>query len=179
VSTKYNPIAIDGSTKVYRVYRSTSFDVLIIEPDNIAANYGSGVGEVEIDDYYTNPLEDWLTGLGTSDLITAIDEGASFLIIFTFEVMPIIGIILMTILIGLSFVGEIKIVQILCTKFIDPVRILTFGNRDITNWNWRKVLVPCILLYIAFALFLNGNIIRIIMWGAEWYGTIMKWAKSL
>jgi hypothetical protein len=145
----------------------------------MAANYGSGVGEVEIDDYYTNPLEDWLEGLGTSDLITAIDEGASFLIIFAFKVMPMIGIILMTILIGLSFVGDIKFVQILCNKFVDPVRILTFGNRDITNWNWRRVLVPCILLYIAFALFLNGNIIRIVMWGAEWYGTIMKWAKSL
>jgi ABC-type Fe3+-siderophore transport system permease subunit len=90
-----------------------------------------------------------------------------------------IGIILMTILIGLSFVGDIKIVQILCDKFIDPVRVLTFGGRNIANWNWRKVLLPCILLYLAFALFLNGNLIRIIMWGAEWYGTIMKWAKTL
>jgi hypothetical protein len=179
VSTKYNPIALDGATKAYRVYRSSAYDVLIIEPSGITVDYGSGVSEIEIDDYYTNPLEDWLDGLGTSDILTAIDTGASFLIIFAFKVLPMIGIILMTILIGLSFVGDIKIVQILCDKFIDPVRVLTFGGRNIANWNWRKVLLPCILLYLAFALFLNGNLIRIIMWGAEWYGTIMKWAKTL
>ena len=180
VSTDYNPIALDGGTAVYRVYRSaTAGDALIVDPGGIIVNYGSGVGEVEIDDYYTNPLEDWLDGLGTSDLITKIDEGASFLIIFAFKVMPIIGIILMTILIGFSFIGDIKLVQTLCDKFIDPVRILTFGGRSIHNWSWKRVLVPCVILYIAFALFLNGNLIRIIMWGAKWYGVIMQWAKSL
>lgn len=180
VSTDYNPIALDGGTAVYRVYRSaTAGDALIVDPGGIIVNYGSGVGEVEIDDYYTNPLEDWLDGLGTSDLITKIDEGASFLIIFAFKVMPIIGIILMTILIGFSFIGDIKLVQTLCDKFIDPVRILTFGGRSIHNWSWKKVLVPCVILYIAFALFLNGNLIRVIMWGAKWYGVIMQWAKSL
>ena len=180
VSTSYNPISLDGGVKAYRVFRSAeSGDVLVISPSNVMAEAGAGVGEVEIDDYFTNPLEDWLDGLGTNSLITKIDTGASFLIIFAFQVLPLIGIIVMTILIGLSFIGSIKIVQILFDKTIDPIRILTLGLRDVHTWYWRDVLKPCILLYLAFALFLNGNVIRLIMWGAEWFGTIMKWFRNL
>lgn len=180
VSTSYNPISLDGGVKTYRVFRSAeSGDVLVISPSNVMAEAGAGVGEVEIDDYFTNPLEDWLDGLGTNSLITKIDTGASFIIIFAFQVLPLIGIIVMTILIGLSFIGSIKIVQILFDKTIDPIRILTLGLRDVHTWYWRDVLKPCILLYLAFALFLNGNVIRLIMWGAEWFGTIMKWFRRL
>ena len=180
VSTGYNPISLDGGVEAYRVFRSAdSGDVLVISPLNIREEAGAGVGKVQIDDYFTNPLEDWLDGLGTNSLITKIDTGASFLIIFAFQVLPLIGIIIMTILIGLSFIGSIKIVQILFDKTIDPIRILTLGLRDVHTWNWRDVLKPCILLYLAFALFLNGNVIRLIMWGAEWYGTIMKWFRGL
>lgn len=180
VSTDYNPISLDGGIEAYRVFRSAdSGDVLVINPLNIQEEAGAGVGKVEIDDYFTNPLEDWLDGLGTNSLITKIDNGASFLIIFAFQALPLIGIILMTVLIGLSFIGDIKVVQILFDKTIDPIRILTFGARDIHTWHWRNVLVPCLLLYLAFALFLNGNVIRIIMWGAEWYGTIMRWFRGL
>lgn len=180
VSTGYNPISLDGSVEAYRVFRSAdSGDVLVVSPLNIKEEAGAGVGKVEIDDYFTNPLEDWLDGLGTNSLITKIDTGASFLIIFAFQVLPLIGIIVMTILIGLSFIGSIKIVQILFDKTIDPIRILTLGLRDVHTWYWRDVLKPCILLYLAFALFLNGNVIRLIMWGAEWFGTIMKWFRRL
>ena len=180
VSTGYNPISLDGGVEAYRVFRSAdSGDVLVISPLNIKEEAGAGVGKVEIDDYFTNPLEDWLDGLGTNSLITKIDTGASFLIIFAFQVLPLIGIIVMTILIGLSFIGSIKIVQILFDKTIDPIRILTLGLRDVHTWYWRDVLKPCILLYLAFALFLNGNVIRLIMWGAEWFGTIMKWFRRL
>lgn len=180
VSTLYNPISLDGGVEAYRVFRSAdSGDVLVINPLNIQEEAGAGVGKVEIDDYFTNPLEDWLDGLGTNSLITKIDNGASFLIIFAFQVLPLIGIIIMTVLIGLSFIGDIKIVQMLFDKTIDPIRILTFGARDVHTWHWRNVLVPCLLLYLAFALFLNGNVIRLIMWGAEWYGTIMRWFRGL
>lgn len=180
VSTLYNPVSLDGGVEAYRVFRSAdSGDVLVINPLNIQEEAGAGVGKVEIDDYFTNPLEDWLDGLGTNSLITKIDNGASFLIIFAFQVLPLIGIIVMTVLIGLSFIGDIKIVQMLFDKIIDPIRILTFGARDVHTWYWRNVLVPCLLLYLAFALFLNGNVIRLIMWGAEWYGAIMRWFRGL
>lgn len=180
VSTGYNPISLDGGVEAYRVFRSAdSGDVLVISPLNIKEEAGAGVGKVEIDDYFTNPLEDWLDGLGTNSLVTKIDNGASFLIIFAFQVLPLIGIIVMTILIGLSFIGDIKVVQMLFDKTIDPIRILTLGAHNVHTWYWRNVLVPCILLYLAFALFLNGNVIRLIMWGAEWYGTIMRWFRGL
>jgi hypothetical protein len=180
VSTIYNAMSIDGNTKAYRVARSsTQGDTIIVEPDGIVKDAGAGVGEVSIDDYYTNDLVNWLDGLGLTDLVNSIDKGASWLIIFAFKVLPFIGIIIMTILIGFSFIGDIKFVQTLFNKTIDPIRILTFGSRDINNWNWRNVLLPCTLLYLSFALFLNGNIIRLVMWGAKWYGVISKWAKML
>ena len=180
VSKGYNTIGLPTTTEVYRVYRSNAGDVFVIEPDNINIEAGAGVSKVDVNDYYyTNPLEDWLKGLGTASLITKIDEGASLLIVLTFKVAPMIGVILMTILIGLSFIGDIKFVQLLFDKAIDPVRILTFGIKDIHTWRWQKVLLPCTLLFIVFAIFLNGNIIKIIMWGAKFYGVIMKFFKQL
>lgn len=179
MSTQYTPISLDNATKAYRVFRSSAGDSLVIESNGIVESSGADSAIIEMDDYFTNPLEDWLEGIGMGSLLKTIDESTSWLIIFAFRVLPIIGIILMTVLIGLSFIGEIKIVQIISEKVVDPVRILTFGGRNINTWNWRTVLLPCILLYIAFALFLNGNIIRIVMWGAEWYGTLMQWLKSV
>lgn len=180
VSKDYAELEIPNATVVFRVFRSSNGrDVLIVENANVRQSSGAGTYQVTLDDLYTNPMENWLDGLGTTDLITAIDNGASWLIIIAFKVIPLVCIILMTILIGLSFVSENKFVRMLCDKTFDPVRLLTFGGRDINTWNWRKVLFPCILLYTAFALFLNGNLIRIVMWCAKWYGVISKWAQSL
>ncbi len=180
ISDDYSEVALQNSTEVRRVFRSSSGkDVLVVDSNNMLSAPSAGTYKVNMDEVYTNPMEDWLDGLGTSSLIKAIDDGASLLIIIAFKVLPWIGIILMTILIGLAFVCDIKFVRILFEKTFDPVRLLTFGIRSMETWNWRKVLVPCILLYLAFALFLNGNLIRIVMWGAEWYGVISDWAKTL
>lgn len=179
ISDKYNPVSLPAKTEAHRVHRNSSADTLIIDSPNINYKSSSDVSIVDIDDIATTPLEDWLKDVGANDLLTAIDEGASWIIIVSFNILPIIGIILMTVLIGLSFMGDTKIVRVIIDKTIDPVRILTFGNRNIETWNWRTVLFPCTLLYIAFALVLNGNLIRLIQWAAEWYGTIMRWFEHM
>lgn len=154
------------------VYQSRGYNVLVHQGAGVISGGSNGNIVPKIEDYSPNALTNWFEGIGLKALLNKIDEGASWLIIFTFQVMPIIGIILMTILVGLSFISEQKIVQLLCDKFIDPVRILTFGNRDIYNWPWRKVLWPCMIMYLSFALFLNGNLIRIIMWLAKAYDVV-------
>ena len=73
----------------------------------------------------------------------------------------------MTTLVGLSFLTESKIWLALCEKFFDPVKILTFGARDSTTWTWRRVLIPCIITDVLFALFANANILRIIIWAVD------------
>lgn len=177
--TKYADFAIPSTAVAHRTLHTAAKDVLVVEPVGLKYTDTNGVVQIQTEDAPTNEIIDWLEGLGSNDLLHAIDDGASWMIIFAFQVLPWIGIILMMILIGLSFITDVKVFQIICEKTIDPIRILTFGGRDMYNWKWQKVLFPCIILFVAFALFLNGNIIRIIMWGAEWYGIIVQWFKTL
>ena len=178
VSTKYAPIQIPNSMPFYRVYHKKGLDVLIHNGD-IVMGGTNAVQDVIIDDYVVptpeNPLEDKVGGT----LLTAIDEGTSLAILFAFKVIPIIGIILMTILVSLAFLADARIFRALCEKFIDPVRILTFGARDINTWSWKKVLVPCLLMYIVFALVLNGNIIRVIQYLVEWWEVVTNMASNI
>lgn len=177
VSYKYNHLSLDSIIEFNRVYSSKKQDVLVYNGNvNVAAT--SLVSTVTIDDYALGQIENPLDRLGATDLLTAIDEGASFAIIFSFNVFPIIGFLIMMLLIALSFVGENSVVQKLCDKF-DPVRFLTFGHRNITTWTWNKVLIPCTLLLCMFAVFYNGNLIRIVQWCFEWYSTIMRYSKNL
>ena len=85
-----------------------------------------------------------------------------------------ICVILMTILIGMSFLTELKLWQKFCEKCFDPVRILTFGARDSNTWIWRKVLIPCLITYIAFALLCNANILKIIIYIVDGWMKIMN-----
>ena len=174
-ATTWNAFTIPNSTIMYRVHKTNTVSTLIITPSSLQSASASGIDTVEIDDLSTNPIEDWLSKIGANSLLQSIDEGASWLIVITFNVLPIIGIILMTILVGLAFLAENQLVQMFCDKIIDPVKIMTFGRRDIHRWNWRKVLVPCIIMYCVFALFLNGNLIMIVQALAEWYGVISEW----
>lgn len=175
----YNPVQMNTATIGYRVLHTTKKDTIIVVPTNLAMANSEGIGSVDIDDFSPNAIEDFLSKIGTNSLIDAIDNGASWLILIAFNVLPIIGIVLMTILIGLSFTSDVKIVRLICEKTFDPIRLLTLGGRDINTWKWKKVLFPCTMLYLAFALFLNGNLIRIVMWSAKWIGVLEKWIKTL
>ena len=176
---QYCKFNINSANVAYRTLHTAAKDVLVIEPGNIQKSNLNGVTQIETEDTPTNEILDWLEGLGSNDLLSAIDNSSTWLIIIAFKVLPWIGIILMTILVGLAFLADTKIFRVICEKTIDPVRILTFGGRDIDHWHWKKVLIPCMILFISFALFLNGNIIRVIMWGAKWWGVVIQWFKNI
>lgn len=179
VSALYNPISIGSEEKFNRVWQGVGSEAYIARNSFLEPASSDAINEVISEDWLPNALADWLIGLGSNDLITAIDQCSSMLILFAFYVLPIIGIMVMTILVGLSFIGDNKVVQYIVSKTFDPIRILTVGNRNIHTWKWNKVIIPCILLYTAFALFLRGNIIRIIMFLANWYDSVMHWAKAV
>lgn len=179
VSTLYNPIALNSTLEFHRVWQGRTNEAYIATVGGFERAAADDIGRVMEEDWLPNGLSDWFAGLGSTDLITAIDKGSSMLILFAFYVLPVIGIILMTILVGLSFLGDNKVVQYIVSKTFDPIRILTWGNKNIHTWKWNKVLFPCILLYISFALFLRGNIIRIIMYLANWYDSVMQWARAV
>ena len=138
-----------------------------------------GLENVSVQSQYGTDISNLIDKLGLKRTLDTLDEWSSWIILFVFYVCPIIGVILMTVLVGLSFISQNKIVQAFCDKVFDPVKILTLGFKDIHTWPWRKVLIPCICLYAGFALFLNANIVRMLAWCAEWYGTVMELFQQL
>ena len=162
-----------------RVFISRAGDVLVHQGSSVAGGQGGNVGVVTVDDIPTPAVVDYLDKWGMTGLLSSIDNGTSFIITFAFYILPIIGFILMVVLAGISIFSENRLVQTLCDRFIDPVKLLTWGRRDIHNWHMRTVLTPLICLAISFAVFLNGNLIRIIAWIASSYNRIVNLLERL
>ena len=178
INSDLPPLLLSTNTKIVRVYRGLQYDVFIVQDDNISMGSSTGIKEVQVSDIPANPMSDWLDNLGANKLLEAIDEGTSFIIVVIFEVVPYIGCILMMVLIGLGFMGDNKSYERLVSKTVDPVKLLTFGFRDVTNWKLKNSLLPCMIMFIVFGFLLNGNIIRITQAVIELYGIVMKWVKQ-
>lgn len=178
INKNYPPVDISPGTLLKRVYRGQR-DVFIVATDKMSASTGEGTLKINVNDYgITNPLNSWLGKIGILDLLNLIDTGASWLIIIVFKVIPIVAVILITILVGLSFLSDNKIAQQISGKIFDPVRLLTLGAKQFAEWRWQKVLLPCILVYLAFILLLNGNLLRILVWLSTGYGKLLTLIKS-
>lgn len=118
-------------------------------------------------------------GFSIEYLLSKIDYGSSWLIYFSIKILPLIGIIGVTILLGLSMVSNMKIVRLICSKTIDPVKLLTFGTMAIDQLYFSKAFLGLMLGYIGFALILDGNLLRIIQWVFEFYSVIVEMLKLL
>lgn len=122
----------------------------------------------------TTPDLTWEGKQGILNILNMVDKGTNWWIWICFTLAPMICVILMTILIGMSFLTDSKIWLGFCDRFFDPVRILTFGARDSHTWHWKKVLVPCLITYIAFALLCNANILKIIIFVVDGWMKLMQ-----
>lgn len=165
-SRSYAPIGIPANTTAYLANKrllsnGTHFDTYIIDTNDLSAYTMEDQGLNRVD--FATPEIEWNGRTTLYYILDYIDRGTSWWIWICLTLAPFLCIILMTLLIGASFLTENKIWQSFCANVFDPVKILTFGKRDSTNWNWRTVLAPCIITYCAFALFRNANIIRIIV----------------
>lgn len=107
-------------------------------------------------------------------VLNNLNDFATLVIALSIYVLPLIGIGAVTILFGLSFLSDNQLVHAVCAKTIDPVRVLTLGRYTIQQWNFKDSFVSLMLLYIVFALALDGNLLRIISWLLEWYDTFVK-----
>lgn len=117
---------------------------------------------------------EWSGRVSLINFLNMIDKGSNWIIWVALTLAPMICVILMTILIGMSFMTENKIWLYFCDRFFDPVKIFTFGARDSHHWHWRKVLLPCLITYIAFALLCNANILKIIIWVVDAWMRLMQ-----
>lgn len=99
-----------------------------------------------------------------NELIKKIDEATSFIILITMQVLPLTLFTLSMIVLLFSLMGEWKAIRMLCEKFFDPIEILTFGRRNIETANGIGYFVSVLITTISFALWANGNFLRILAW---------------
>lgn len=179
-SAIFGPMAIPANTKAEFCHKylpnfqdSTIRSSYIIKTNAISNPYMQDIGKVVTLGMITPEVE-WNGRAKLVSILDAVDQGTNWWIWLCLTLAPMICVILMTILIGMSFLTESKIWQRFCEKCFDPVRILTFGARDSNTWSWRKVLIPCLITYIAFALLCNANILKIIIYVVDGWMKIMS-----
>lgn len=165
----YNPIGLAGNTKAYicMQYQSASgrtYAAYVMPRTSMIEGVGDMLTDVREIPVYSEDEVDWSGKAKMEHILDSIDSGTNWLMYLVFTIAPMICVIVMTILIGLSFLTDSKVWQVFCDKCFDPVRYLTLGARDSNSWHWRQVLIPCIITYIAFALFCNANFLKIIIW---------------
>lgn len=166
----YGPIGLSANLSAQLCHKylhdttSTAMtSAYIINTNNIQAAYLTDMGDV-ITLGVTTPEIDWDGRAKLISILDAVDRGTNWWIWVCLTLAPMICVILMTILIGMSFLTENKLWQKFCELFFDPVKLFTFGASDSNRWVWRKVLIPCIITYIAFALLCNANILKIVVY---------------
>ena len=146
----------------------------ILDTNNIQEYYAKTDANMSITGLQTSDIS-WDGKAKLVNILNIIDKGTNMWIWLVFTFMPMLCVIVMTILIGMSFLTETKLWLAFCERFFDPVKVLTLGGRDSTTWQWRTVLVPCLVTYTAFALFCNGNIIKIIIWVVDAWVRLMQY----
>lgn len=179
-SSNFGPMAIPANTKAEFCHKylpnfqdSTVRSSYIIKTNAISNPYMQDIGKVVTLGMITPEVE-WNGRAKLVSILDAVDQGTNWWIWLCLTLAPMICVILMTILIGMSFLTESKIWQKFCEKCFDPVRFLTFGARDSNTWTWRKVLIPCLITYIAFALLCNANILKIIIYVVDGWMKLMS-----
>ena len=158
---KFYKVATDGTYSTY-VFMGNTCNISID-----LSNTEDKVLEV-VDADSLKQYTDW-KNFGMQYLLHKTDEGLTWLIVFIFEVIPLLGMICVVILLGFSFISQMKIVQLFADKVVDPVKILTLGRSNMTTWTFRRGFVFMLIAFTAFALMFSGNIITIIHW------CIMQW----
>lgn len=166
-SNTFNPIAIPSSSEAHFVGQvkrpmSRSYYVLLyakLYEVHSAITADSQEEHLATDDSYL-----WDGKAKLVAVLNMIDRGTNWFMWAVFRLAPMICIIIMTILIGISFITDNKIWLNFCEKYIDPVRILTLGMKDSNHWHWKDVWRRATITYIAFALFANANILKIVIW---------------
>lgn len=108
------------------------------------------------------------------DLIKKIDESESFLVLFSIVVLPYIGFILSLMVFGLALCADAKPVQWFCNNVIDPIKILTFGQKDVNTVGGIRFFGCVLCITVGFALVANGNILRVLTWLFAFFAEVFR-----
>lgn len=159
-----DPVEIEMPPVFYIVNQTRFRQVYFAHSASLLPSVELDHKEVDISALQTTDIDALLDKLKLTYLLNRLDDLSSWIILCAFYICPMIGWILVTVLVGLSFATSNQVVQMLCDKFFDPIKMLTLGNRDVHNLTWKNSLMPCLCCYIALALIMNGNIIKLTAW---------------
>lgn len=167
---KFYKVADDGYTSVY---------VFMGDTANLSVDLDEKQDDVVevLDADTTKQFKGW-DQFGMDYLLHSVDSGLTWLIVFIFKVLPILMMCAVTILLGLSFISQTRIVVLFSEKVIDLVHILTFGRATMKEWTFRRGFWFMLIAYIAIALLFNGNFISICAWMVSWYQELVDFIKA-
>lgn len=107
------------------------------------------------------------------DFIHGVDNGMSILYYIITRVVPLIIMCLLTIMLMISMMADIRIVQMFCTNVFDPVKFLTFGNHNIMTVRNKYFVLSLIGALTLMGIIQAGNLEKIIMFFIRLYYAIM------
>ena len=108
-----------------------------------------------------------------------IDSATSQVLYFTFMIVPLVGILLVTVLVFLAIMCQYKFVKIICAKTVDPIKLLTFGIKDCETFSFQSSWIALFSLYLVFGMILDGNLLRLIIWVMEFYSALVEYIQYL
>lgn len=170
--------AFTTSTSVYTCYVLENVQLNVVAAEQpVAADI-----EVEAVNVVDAERKDNFTGykrLTFRSIINRIDEGASAVIVIVFTVFPMFGVGLITMLVGLAMIADFKGARLFAEKVFDPVKLLTFGKRNMNDFRLQDCMFSMFVGYTVFALLYNGNLVRILTWVFDLYDKAVNYIKYL
>ncbi len=178
-----SPIKLRLAGTVSRVFTNSTvvYSCYVVEEArlSVAVSEEPVVADIEVEPVKVIDAErkDVFVGyekLSLRGLLDKIDQGATSVIFIVFTVFPMLGVALITMLVGLAMIADFKGARLFAEKVFDPVKLLTFGKRNMDNFQIQDCIFSMLVGYTIFALLYDGNLIRILMWLFEVYDEVVK-----
>lgn len=180
INKRVNESMSSVSVREYN-YWFASFDTIVVKDySETVEAFEEEKEEIEIivDNEQEDKFKDF-EQLSLEYLLTKINQFSTWVILFTIYVLPIVGIIGLTLIFGFAYIARNKLFVKIFSKTIDPVKFLTAGQLTIEQINLKKSLIGLIVGYIAFGLLLDGNIIKVVVWLSEAFEGITQLIRQL
>ena len=158
------------STQKYKgVYSSTTFTSFTLDP-----NAGKGGATEKMENLATGLLNSKLPNIdwGKYKLDRLLEDYDFFMaiaMILILHILPKVMFVLFMILLmlGMPAIRNARWWQVFCHKYFDVYKLLTFGASNVDSINYIRVFWQSIIAMSICALFMDGNILYIFSWIAQ------------
>ena len=158
------------STQKYKgVYSSTTFTSFTLDP-----NAGKGGAAEKMENLATGLLNSKLPNIDWGKykldrILEDYDFAMAIAMILILHIFPKVMFVLFMILLmlGMPAIRNARWWQVFCHKYFDVYKLLTFGASNVDSINYIRVFWQSIVAMSICALFMDGNILYIFSWIAQ------------